>query len=301
MTVTMKRCTPRRAGFTLLEVILTTAIAVLLLAALYVSFDIQMGTTQAGRELVYQTTLARTIHNRIRSDINSTMALCDASRFRLASGNSSGMGGSTTGSTSPTSGTSGTTGTTGTSGTGTSGTSGTSGTTNTATEEGAVGTTILPVGLQGNAQQLVLYTSKVPSEYFRLSPDEPMPIVSDQRRIIYWLVPNGGLARVEYKQLTSTNINPFAIPEDEQNYILAPEIKDLSFEYFNGTSWAQVWDSSTLGADGVTPVGPPRAVAVTLGLVDPTDSSGQVKYYRHVIAIPTADGIPQTIQGSVMP
>jgi hypothetical protein len=66
-------------------------------------------------------------------------------------------------------------------------------------------------------------------------------------------------------------------------------VRSLSFEYFDGTNWQDSWDSTTPGADGITPVGSPRAVAVTVGVALP-GANGNVKIYRHVIAIQSANG-----------
>ncbi|HYT87538.1 MAG TPA: prepilin-type N-terminal cleavage/methylation domain-containing protein, partial [Gemmataceae bacterium] len=59
----------RRHGFTLLEVMLALAVGVLLLAGLYVALDIQIGSTSGQRKQVEQSTVARFVINKIRSDI----------------------------------------------------------------------------------------------------------------------------------------------------------------------------------------------------------------------------------------
>ena len=50
---------PSRPGYTLLEVLLASAIGVLLMGALYVAMDVQLRHAQAGRELIEQGTLVR--------------------------------------------------------------------------------------------------------------------------------------------------------------------------------------------------------------------------------------------------
>jgi prepilin-type N-terminal cleavage/methylation domain-containing protein len=273
-----------RSGFTLLELILTTAIAVLLLAALYVAFDIQIGNAQAGRNKVERTTLARALHNRLRSDISATLALCDSSRYRKANPDGPPVEGDTAAEEGQET-----------------------------TEEAEVsgdeavelGTAVVPIGIQGDAQQLIMYTSKLPRELFRVKPDELPPLVSDQRRISYWLVEGeqGGLARLEETLLNTTSLQQMGSIAEEQQHILAPEVRELSFRYFNGTEWVESWDSEAPGEDGVTPVGPPRAIEVILGLVRPSpDPEQAIQRYRSIIAIPTADGLPLvSLEGGIMP
>src|SRR5262245_36514783 len=72
----------RRPGYTLLEILLALAIAVLLLAAVYTFVGYQLKQAQAGRDLVEQTTLARALLDRMGSDVLSTIALGTPSRFR---------------------------------------------------------------------------------------------------------------------------------------------------------------------------------------------------------------------------
>ena len=58
----MTRTLPtRRGGFTLLEVLLASALAVILMAALYVALDVQLRLADAGRESIEQATLTRAI------------------------------------------------------------------------------------------------------------------------------------------------------------------------------------------------------------------------------------------------
>src|SRR5437763_10847058 len=67
----MTRSRTRRPGFTLLEVLLASAISVLLLSALYVAMDMQLKLAQAGREAVDQATLVRSLLKRMTNDLSS--------------------------------------------------------------------------------------------------------------------------------------------------------------------------------------------------------------------------------------
>jgi hypothetical protein len=160
------------------------------------------------------------------------------------------------------------------------------------------------MGIQGNDQILTLTVSK----YTRELSTNPDQTVCDLRRIDYWYVNNGdksGLARREIKLVTTqdpndSNMDPTSLP-DQTPYIVAPEVKSISFQYWNGTDWTglnggNIWDGTQLGPDGLTPYGPPAAIAITIELVPPAgaaaDSKGPV--YRHVISIPTANIVPNS-------
>jgi prepilin-type N-terminal cleavage/methylation domain-containing protein len=62
-----------RPGYTLLEVLLASAIAVMLMAALYVGMDIQLRAVQAGREKVNETNLVRNLIARMSADAVGTI------------------------------------------------------------------------------------------------------------------------------------------------------------------------------------------------------------------------------------
>ena len=58
--------------------------------------------------------------------------------------------------------------------------------------------------------------------------------------------------------------------------LIAPEVVDVTFEYLTrrpASGWAS-WDGSLVGADGVTPTGPPRAIRVTFVLEFPGPAAG---------------------------
>jgi hypothetical protein len=122
------------------------------------------------------------------------------------------------------------------------------------------------------------------------------------RRISYWLSGGDGsplgLARQEVKIETSDDALSTVPPDipDEPSYVIAEEVRSLNFQYFDGTNWQDSWDGTALGgSDGMTPLGPPMAIAITIGLVPPsTEKRGgkepELKYYRHVVALPSANG-----------
>jgi prepilin-type N-terminal cleavage/methylation domain-containing protein len=268
-----------RPGFTLLEVLLAMAIAVFLLAALYAAINVQLKQAQVGRATVEQATLARALLSRIANDVSATVGLCDPARFRNANNNANNASGANAAAG----------GATGDPNAATGGT--------TAGASGLDGPVTLPLGVQGTSTSLNLFVSKVPAEAWGPKPGDPGIVTSDLRCISYWMAP-GGLARWEGKLVTSQDVGTLlasggAPPGvDEAGAVLAPEVRSLELSYFDGSNWQDTWDSTTLGNDGITPIGSPRAIAIVLGVVRPASGGRpeEVKKYRHVVAIQTANG-----------
>jgi len=49
-----------------------------------------------------------------------------------------------------------------------------------------------------------------------------------------------------------------------------------------------------MGPDGLTPIGSPRAIAIQIEIASPGPGGReQIRSYRHVVAIPTANGSTQ--------
>jgi prepilin-type N-terminal cleavage/methylation domain-containing protein len=146
----------------------------------------------------------------------------------------------------------------------------------------------IPLGVMGDSSTLHLFASKVPTEVYKGE------LVSDVRRISYWLGgQNGGLCRAEVKVSLSEEARALGVPEgDESEHLLAPEVTAVAFQYFDGSGWQESWDSSQIGSDNATPIGPPRAIAIKLTIQPPPISGTPqpTKTYRHVVVIPTANG-----------
>lgn len=272
-------CGPRtsRNGYTLLEVLLALSIALLLLGGLYVSMDVQIRLAQAGRERIEESALARAILTKIGADVSAALTPIRASAAATGAGG-------VAASSSPTSSTS------------------TGSTTAPDTSDPTTGTTNLTVvtpfngGIQGAIDQLVLFTHKVPGTG-RLTPEmESAPNGgSDIRRVTYWLVPDAGLARQVITRLSAEDEGTQLPPDvnDPQSFVIAKEVVGLEFQYFDGTAWTENWDGTTVGADGATPIGPPRAVAIILKVASPQNRE-RVKAFRHVVAIQSANAQPTT-------
>jgi prepilin-type N-terminal cleavage/methylation domain-containing protein len=293
----------RRRGYTLLEILVASAIAVLLMSALYVAVELQLRHAQAGREVIEQSTLVRALTTRVSGDINS----CIGPAMPASSSSAGGQGvgataGAGTGGTGSTGSASSSGGASGSSASGSGSSSG--GTSSTPSSSSTVNASVQVNLIQGDAGQLTLTVSKWPRE-LNLSPDaaaDVQPIVSDLRRITYWLAGGEGnalgLARQEMKLVTSDDASTLIPPNipDEAAHVIAEEVKSLTFSYFDGSQWQDTWDSTQPGADGATPKGPPLAIAIIIGIPAPgaeRTKDGNLKQYRHVVAIPSANGATQ--------
>ena len=76
--------------------------------------------------------------------------------------------------------------------------------------------------------------------------------------------------------------------------IIAEEVSNLTFSYWDGSAWQDTWDGTQPGADGTTPMGPPVAIAITITLPSSASKIGDeasVKTYRHVVPIAAANGL----------
>jgi hypothetical protein len=280
---------------------LASAIGVLLMSALYVAVGLQLRHAQAGREVIQRTTLVRAVLARMSSDIASHMG---PSLPAASAGSSSGAGGTAGGNAA---------GGGGTSAGGSGSNSGSSGAASSSTPAASSSPTTttnavqVNLGVQGDTQRIILSVSKVPRELqfgVASGSDQPQQVVADQRRITYWLVGNGdsplGLARQEIKAVTSADLTAAVPPDvpDEGSFVIAEEVKSLTFSYFDGSSWQDTWDGTAPGSDGVTPQGPPLAIAITIGVAMPgrngeQDDPNNMRLIRHVVAIPTANGASQ--------
>jgi prepilin-type N-terminal cleavage/methylation domain-containing protein len=284
-----------RAGFTLLEVVLSLTIGVLLLAALYAAVEAQLKNVQNSQEQIEASTLARSLCNRIQNDVSATVGLSDPARFRRTSDQSGGGGGGGGGASSPSS-SSPTTGSSTSNSSANNATNSTSPSSASSATSAPAGITI-PLGVQGDNSTLNLYLSRSPMEVWNTAADGSTVVVSDTRRITYWMAngDNGGLARHEIKVATSPDSTTDPIPAnvDMDKAVIAPEVRSVQFRYFDGSNWQDTWDSTTMGADGVTPIGSPRAIEITLEIVRPGKKDQKTRKYRNVVFIPTANGTTQ--------
>lgn len=257
---------PHRSAYTLLEVLLALGIATLLLAGLYVSMEVQLGLADAGRNRVDEAALARSLLNRIAADVAPALTPI---RGSTSASSSSGAAPTTTDTT---------------------GSSATS--TTTTTNLNAV--TPFNCGVNGDLDRLTMFISRAPTISRGTADADAAPngVPPDVRRVTYWRASDLGLARQEISRVTAEGENSALPPDvpDEASFVISAEVDSIEFKYFDGAAWQDTWDGAAISADGVTPIGPPRAVKVVIGIRSP--SSGRVTTYSHVMAIQTANGQP---------
>jgi hypothetical protein len=172
--------------------------------------------------------------------------------------------------------------------------------------------------VQGDSTHLSVYVSRWPREIYQgmtgASDPSAQATVSDLRRITYWLSgggdSSGGLARQEIAQATSDDaLNSSTSPADDPKLVIATEVRNVSFQYFDGQSqsWTDSWDGTSTASDGTTPVGPPAAIAISLDIAMPhtgaNEGSGRadIKTFRHVVVLLTANGSPANSGGGTTP
>lgn len=303
-----------RPGFTLLEVTLALAVAVLLMAGLYVALSTLVNQQHQGRIVMDEAGQVRTLFSRLSNDITCHLPPIDPRNVRLPS-----VVNPATGSSMDKASSSSSTGNTTSSGT-TSSSNNSSNTTDpnsssTTNSEagdssqnsnsgGGLQLATFNVGVQGTSDRLTLAITRALQPRELLGEANVGPgAFCDLRRISYWLVPGqdgmgGGLARYEFQQVASdeATADPFAV-DDPGRFIIAPDVVGLTFEYFDGQAktWVQSWDGSQTGTDGKTPRGPPLAIAITVEVRRRAAAAGQpapTRTFRHVITIPTANGAP---------
>jgi hypothetical protein len=165
------------------------------------------------------------------------------------------------------------------------------------------GPQIFNLMVQGDNETLLLYTTELPQRRLgtgnsQTDNDATLP---DLRRIGYWLVPGGkGLARQVLDGPTSTDVQSTGLPDltglpEQEKYIIARDVTSVTFQYWDGSQYQDTWDGTQVGSDGMTPIGPPLAIAVTVEVRQNTASlNGEAltKTFKTVIPLQAANGIP---------
>jgi hypothetical protein len=282
----------RRGGFTLLEVLLASSLAIILMAALYVALDVQLRLAADGRDAIDQATLTRAIVQRFENDLAGGLGpvappIGNAGGMGMGAGGGGGAGAAPTGGGTPAP----------------MGDSGAEPTTGPAITEEVVGSNSIPfqAGVIGESDRLTLYVARVAS-MARTDETSDAPTPADIRRVTYWLAA-GGLARQELPWVTSERIQTTTEPDfgdgkEESDYVIAEEVTQLQFEYWDGSAWTDTWDGRQTNADGQTLKGPPMAIRIRFWLRVPGTEPGETveKEFRHTIAIRGAPGpaVPET-------
>ena len=254
-----------RSAFSLLEMVLALALAMVLLLALYLTLNTYLTSTYIGRDTLAEGEISRSIMARFSHDISNQLGAFDT---RCLPSYEPPPADDPTAAPVPAT-----------------------------VPADAVK---FNIGIFGEASTLRLsvYRAEKPSAG-AIANQAQGEVMSDLRRIDYWLVQNGaetlGLARREVKLATSLDIDsePTELA-DQEKYLIAREVKGLTLEYFDGAAWQASWDGSQpFSAEITTPLGPPSAVKITLTLRRATnklltrgaEQSGPDLTYTHVVAI----------------
>lgn len=250
---------------------LALLIALIILGAVYEFLNRQITLAEVGRELVEEGDLARTILTRMSADIKAHLGAIDPAQLPDSANTVAGASGST---------------------------GGTDGSTTDPTAAAIQSEFFQPnfnLGVEGTDTVLMLTSSRVARELLasdkRLLDPNSLPKVSDLRRVSYWFSEDGtnpGLARQELTNVTGEDIlnQPPDVPNASE-CIIAPEVKTVLFEYFDGQNWQPTWSGSQMAADGQTPLGPPSAIRITL-TVKSRDGL-RTRDYKHTVALPTGN------------
>ncbi|QDU05592.1 Pseudopilin GspJ [Gimesia chilikensis] len=286
----------RVTGFTLLEVILAIGLTSLLLAAIYAALDLYWKYTTLGHRQVEQAQIARAVFQKISHDLH-----CVTYRLETAEAETEGTG------------------------------SADSETEEAETVEIQVTNTDDAytsgnIGVYGDSQSLVLHTSRPARQPLLLSSNSgattTSSVRSDLLSVSYFLAVAGagglqgaagdqfrntswggedvqGVARLEGDRLSMSMADQAADLEQmaSQSELLAPEISSLQFQYFDGTDWLELWDSTEYGTV-------PQAIRVTIGFRSDLQQTalesvnekinGYNNTYSMVIALPLA--LPAVLQ-----
>jgi prepilin-type N-terminal cleavage/methylation domain-containing protein len=283
--VRLHRNNHARRGFTLLELLLASVIAALLLGALYLAMNMTLEQTQASRDASDVEDVNRGVVNRMLVDLSATLGPL-APKLSPVSSSSSGesemtgdmsgdMGGDMAGDmTDP---------------------------------EVMADPNMTEVNepipfhggiygdFDGTNSTLVIFASRVPgvlSTPGALVEGTSTQTASDLRRIIYWLGANG-LCRDERVWVTADGVGNSLVPDrsNEESQTIAEEVVGFMVEYADGAgSWLTTWNSDPIAA---ATNGPPRAVRVTMTFEFPTARQGAppvTKTLVQVIPVRTAPG-----------
>lgn len=288
---------PSRAAMTLLELILALAIASIVMMAIAMAMQLQVHTLDSRKNIVEEVQLARAILRQISDDLRS------AARYEELTISDTSQALDTGGAGGTTSGTSG-----GSTGETTSTADQASSAIDALDVENSTATTAIP-GIFGNQLQLMIDVSRLPriDEYQPLLPSTPgqmMSVPSGYRTVAYYFgsqvdpstgAQTQGLIRRELDR----TITDFATKSgnlasiDAQGELLATEVTQIEFRYFDGQQYLLQWDTAATTAL-------PLAVEVTVWLRPPVsgrDSRPKDEAstsYRMVVAIPTGELPPDT-------
>ena len=263
-----------RSGFSLIEVLIALALTVLLLSAVYAAVGLHLRYQVAGRDQIARAQLMRALIHKVEFDLGGIA-------FQLEEEESTDDSDSTTSSA----------------------------TTSTSLTALSTESTPQPFGLVGTSEIMHLCVSKPIREltYDSLYSGSAVTGRTTELATVTWgIAPvnpdllidptepahdNKVSSRLDRRPLTglgrrTLDFYAFDAATDELDEVdlMAPEITQVKFQYFDGVGWADSWDSRTAGAL-------PRAVLVTFGFWQPPGendrlSDGTVYDVEHQFHIP---------------
>ena len=300
--------TRRRRAFTLLELILSLALAAVVAGLMGSLVQTFLVNQERGQDSVRQAQLARAVLNMIAEDIRTTVRYqpFDVSGLQQLLSSGSGGGGAPSGGAPSGGGGAGggASASGGSSGGGGSPPPSSGGTSTTPT------TASLPPGLYGSSSSIEIDVSRLPRPdeyypqmsnsltgslgdmpsdiktigYYVQSPrpdgvQDPLAALSQQATTANGASPtpsNGGLVR----RSVDRAITQYAYENGRSDQLLktgqivAPEVMAIEFQYFDGTQWLAEWDGSQLGL--------PHVVKITIAM----------QRYSFTMSKPITQGIP---------
>jgi hypothetical protein len=262
----------KRSAFTLLEMVLALVIAMLLMLALYATLNTQIMSADMGRDVLAEGSVARGILTSVSNDIVNQLGPVDPRGLAAPA--------TTTPAPADPAATPSTT-------------------TPSTTTPSSADPVSFNVGIRGDATSLVISSYRVQKPR-AVAAGVTEEKISDLRRVSIWLAKSGdsvyGIARHEIKQATAEDVDkaPTDLP-NQQDRVFAKEVFDVKFQYFDGSSWQDEWDGSApAGEDGLSVVGPPAAIRVTITLRSSMNHT-RPEYnepgssYQQIIALPTSN------------
>lgn len=303
LRVAANRPATGRGGFTLLELLAATIIGGMILAGLYTVMHMTVTQTQASREQVDAEDVSRAVFNKIALDLANVLGPAPpksggtpANAAVVSTTDSSDTTATTTSTGGDNDADDMVTTTTTTSGSMTS--------TSDSSTPAASPNYPFQVGVIGTGTQLTVFASRVPDVLgtpggLSKPTDSNTQFSSDLVRIDYWKGA-GGLCRQERPWVTAdqtgNNFN-FAVSNEAGN-VIADEVTDVLFEYFDGTEWVETWE----GGGGTIPF-PPVAIRATLTFTRPNPRGGEPisKTTSRMIPVRTAPGTSTPVLTDPLP
>ena len=242
-----------RAGFTLFEVVLAIALSALLVALICAAIHVYLFSTDANRTEVEQTQLARSILQKIASDLRGAVLYQPqdtSTATELAESSAAFDVDSLDDPPEPES---------------------------APANEDIAGTTAptMVLGIYGNATEMQVDVSRIPrfdemESLFAGENNNPVDRPSDIKTVAYYLRTGetvagssvmatrirddrrnvAGLVRRQIDRATAAWAaeNADTAMLDQLGELLAPEVTGLEFAYFDGLEWSPEWDASEVGA-----------------------------------------------------